>query len=722
MQGRAESEEKLAENIFPFGLEIMLMIFMQLGDGNAGVKPRFGSGNRDQRAWNCTGKFFHQAALTATIPTLAVKYYWANAPAVQRLFNENTIQTTFYFLNSRLNLISFYIDLTVNDLDLYCLTGQVELIEKVITRQTLLAVSEKDKAVSLHQRYLFFIALSENAVALQHYVNHFKLTPDDIAPLNTEAKIEQFLFCLCLMGTQAAWRATEAIVTKERIKEFLLKAKVIASINNYLTSSDVMTPESIGCLLDYCDAAAHQLELNKLCECLRALNKLDLLGSFRRHEKKNAAYQFPIHTYHFPDDVDKLLQPDFVYTDTVISYLVSMTDSVLQLDVLQKIFQAIAQSKVSTNVGKDILLKLMTTGKLSPFKQLMQDEFCRALVYENEHECGHRLLEGVLSHAMKNKDIEVEALQYLLHDLKINWQSKHNADNRLTFAAAISTTELLTEFLRLKPKLDVTRQNKTLWSHMFCRYKENLIPSAQLTLNVILLIQSGLNLRQILGDADAKYYNDNMCWRMCPLTRSGHFGKFVLAVMAAGGWIHKTDKSGCSLFSLALDNTDCVKVFGEEKLCSILKDGEDESLRINKSCINKLFLNACVQGASSLLELLLERGVNLMDSIYMIKEIFRKSIRDAAHLARFDMYFAPHNHSRRSEGFTGLDLAIAGNHVEAVRVIVNHFDANQLHSLCTDPHLFSSVNTYDFAVAMGNHDIIAMLEPFRMTPEARNRL
>lgn len=227
-------------------LELLVKILLLLSEDERDAKPAFAKHHRSMAALMCSFKAAAEAAQTLTHQQLLSTYFWAHHPNVVKLFKHPHWVKNFFAINSRLNAINSFIKQnTVSEMDLFCLSGQMDLIEAVIERRARFSFN-----VSQMRRYCFLAAVSENPLALKRLCDDFRFNVHVLAPLPvqqaahitqhtylpTMAKNSSVLQLVLLHGTAGALQCMMTMVPSERISEFMLRHGMVTHIANQLVN------------------------------------------------------------------------------------------------------------------------------------------------------------------------------------------------------------------------------------------------------------------------------------------------------------------------------------------------------------------------------------------------------------------------------------------------------------------------------------------------------
>jgi hypothetical protein len=227
---------------FSWGLQITLLCMLSDNDANH---------NRDVGAFICTSRRVRAAAMRMTRQDFLGRYVWAGHPLVAELFDHPQWVKNFFWLNSRLHRVALLVDsLNVTRFDLYCLTGQADLIQLLIDHQKAI----RPFSIVLRYRYCLLAAESDKA-ALTQLLNAFQWNRDDrLAPI-TDDVTNDFLYFVCCYGTPAALGRILSRFSRQHIVDYLLRTNLLVSLSleySQHPERDQRHAEILCVLLAYC--------------------------------------------------------------------------------------------------------------------------------------------------------------------------------------------------------------------------------------------------------------------------------------------------------------------------------------------------------------------------------------------------------------------------------------------------------------------------------------
>jgi hypothetical protein len=714
---------------------VIVKIFLLLTPVRLKQNSASASFNRDSGALSCTSRLIHEMILLATHHELIGRYFWAGVPAMRQLYQRADVIPIFYTLNARLNLLSEYLDESISQHDLFCLTGQINLIQQVID-------TNLDTSAYHWNHCLFFIALSENGEALSHFYQSHNLTTIDILPeTKTQLNLQMFICCMLMFGTRGAWAAAAKIIPdmNQKVGEFIKLNKALGFVEKRIRSGKLITRETLECLLEFCSADSKE-SLDELCNAIVYLKRFDLFSIFIRFAKVHLDYQLPEYAFSYwfsignPEKIEELISRNdefkqAIYADNfkigiriLLQFNAYAQPPIPLTDFLVKLLKRVI-AHLPTATLSLFITQLVEHNQLLILKKAVCFPSVLAMIHADDSALGHELLTAAFTYSAKRPQTSIDMLMYILNELKINPHTKHNINKPLLFKAAVAASSLLNEYLKYTPNVNIRNAKGYTAAqaiYIAARRTHRHDCSDNLFKNLTALVKAGMNPAYLIGESGCtnKSFYD---WGLSPFSSCGvsGFDEFLTAAIEAGLDIYQKDDNNVSLLAAINSNVDICTRYKPETIKLILKGNGDENA-LRPSFLNDIFKSLCIHGNEELITLLLSnwKNVNIFDECRLRPAVLREFLINEIQLATFNALFAGNNNSPNN--FTGLDIAVLANNIEAVRVIIKFLPAQTVIDLISTKRLFKkTMTTYEMAVAMNNEQVVTLLTEFlNQTPQA----
>lgn len=644
-------------------LEILVEILLYLSANERDAKPGYGKHHRSMGALICSFSAARAAAFNLTRQQLLNVYFWAHHPNVIKLFNHPRWIQNFYFINSRLNAINPYIkENAINELDLFCLTGQMDLIEEVIARRVKTPFS-----VGRMRRYCFLAAVSENPAALQRLCDEFRFSVHVLAPLpvHQAAHIPQHAYLpavtknnsvlqiILLHGTAGALKCINTIVPSQHISEFILGHKMMTHIASHLVNDRMNYVASdtnyLSLVLSFCNTPQHQPSLQTLQHTLLDNAHIELYKIVQKHF------------------IDNSLMPDV-----------------------------------------DTLLKILILGNLALFKEYLNSQpHLKRKIITNQNNYGFKLFYEALKFMMTSEiivffitDLQIlkvfneKQLQLILHRAVVGWASSLKlllAENSMASLARKDEKELLSKLI-------------------FSMAQGNLLSRCE---NIVVILDNGTHPDLIFSNHN--YHGRKLCDELHNLASESCYWFAVRKMVEKG--------LNLSIYLPDNDNmTVCEKLFTlttripEDLLLKFINHGMSKSNSWVRYMLDTCLWDACTHKRYTCIDVLIKAGARIKATCRFVVPCGRALIAEE-HIPAFNNFFAEYGPKGRVEGCTALDLAIAAFNYDAVKAIIDNSPRAKLQQLITTKRLYNfwvdekvpEFTTMDLALGLGDERIIALL-------------
>lgn len=654
-----QRDESMESLFVHWGLIIKIFLYLCQMEGSINQR-KFGKERKGSRAFYGSCTQIRSAILRVRRLELVGHFFWADSPLLIELQSHPENLGNFFELNSKLSWLTSYVtDREVSANDVYCLSGHMDLIQKVLNSRS---VTPMSPAAIKHN--CFLLTMSGRPAALEFFCEGMRIAKHTLLPVVFIGKVqtksastqlkESVLYRLCLHGDAAAWRCFATVVTERALKDCMESSNILDVFLTYEHEAKLIRPYSLRALLRYCNVLTQKTSLMNLCERVRKYNRLDLVN--------------------------------------VLLELASTKSEWGKVDSFS--LRTIVKSCIFPLVKKTLALN-------PDLMKRMKDP---------RDSLGCSMVEALL----EADDPNIEMLTYFLEELKVKIHGENNG-GLVIDTAVFKKTEVLALLLKHAPAL-AKQKNYSLVSPLqrllqcsVNAYNETgAVPWSEWCFaNVIALLTAGAEPNDIFNLSCLSNMNSNIgvfILRHWPL-----FDEAIIKSIAAG---LNLDERGEHKFPVSYYFLLCHNYMREATVKLILSKPFSTKDYFLETRLCDAFREGCAIYNAEVITLMIEKGAKMRtDTVERTIQIQvdEKDETAAKRCAQFCQELKA-NGQIGIAGLTGLDLAIINGKADVVQVIVEKIPREVVDDALKTKHLNGCKTTYDLAVALSNKEIIHTID------------